>query len=402
MKDVFKAVKVAEDVYWVGAVDWAVRDFHGYRTGRGTTYNAYLILDEHVTLTDTVKAPFADEMLARIGSVIDPCKIDYIVSNHAEPDHSGCLARVMELAQPRRVFASANGVKALGEHYGELPHPLEAVGDGEQLSLGTKTLTFVETRMCHWPDSMVSYLHERQMLISQDAFGMHLAGCERFDDQVDQAVLHEEAARYYANILLPLSSFVRKALDRIAQLDIPLKIIAPDHGPIWRAQPGKIVELYSRWAAQRRTNKAVVLYDTMWGSTSLMARAIGEGLAAGGASVRLMPASGVHRSDVAAELLDAGAIAIGSPTMNNQIFPTLADVLGYIKGLRPKGLVGSAFGSFGWSGEATKHLCGMLEQMGVQIVAEPVRVRYSPTRQDLRACYELGVRIGRRIDSAVG
>ncbi len=395
MKGIFKASAVTDTVHWVGAIDWAVRDFHGYLTSRGTTYNAYLIRAEKTTLIDTVKSSFTDEMLARIGSLIDLTDIDYIVSNHAEPDHSGGLPRIIEATKPEKVFASKMGVKALKSYF-HLDN-LTEVADGEVLSLGDRSLTFVETSMCHWPDSMVSYLNEEQLLFSQDAFGMHLAGYERFADELPDAILDEEAAKYYANILLPLSSSVTKTLARITELGIELRIIAPDHGPIWRTDPLRIVEAYAKFARQDRNDKAVVVYDTMWGSTDRMARAVGEGLTAAGARAKLMSMSSCHRSDVATEIIDAGALVVGAPTINNQMFPTMTDVMGYLKGLRPKGLLGATFGSFGWSGEATKQLQAVLEEMKVEVVNEPLRVTYAPELDDLTRCYELGMKIARRL-----
>jgi len=408
MKDVFKSTQIADKVHWVGAIDWPVRDFHGYRTTRGSTYNAYLILAEKVTLIDTVKAPFVDELLARIASVIQPDRIDYIICNHAEPDHAGSLAKVIEAVKPQAVFASKMGARALQQLY--RLDCVQAVADGQEIPLGDMRLTCAETRMCHWPDSMVTYLHDRQLLFSQDIFGMHLAGYERFADQVAPRVLDEEAAKYYANILLPLSGFVAKALDKLSAMDVPLSIIAPDHGPIWRDEPrreapnrGKsrsehrIVASYARWARQERTDKAVVVYDTMWKSTDLMARAVGEGLAAGGARARLLPMSGSHRSDVATEILDAGGLIVGSPTINGQMFPSLADVLSYLTGLGPKGLVGGVFGSSGWSKEATKQLQAAMEQMEVELVGPPVNATYLPTDKDLGDCYKLGLDVAARI-----
>jgi len=396
MKETFKAVSVADDVYWVGAVDWTVRDFHGYLTRRGTTYNAFLVLADKLTLMDTVKAPFKDEMLARIASIVDPGKIDYIVSNHSEPDHAGALREVIAAVKPEKVFASKMGVKALGRNFAL--GGVEEIADGQMLSLGDKQVTFVETRMCHWPDSMMSYLHDRELLFSQDGFGMHLASYERFADELDERLLDEEAAKYYANILLPLSTAVAKALSKVEAMGIPIRIIAPDHGPIWRSEATRIVEAYSRWARQERTDKAIVVYETMWGSTDLMARAIGEGLAAGGARVRLMPLGGAHRSDIATEMLDAGALLAGAPTINNQMFPPMADVLTYLKGLRPRGLVGAAFGSFGWGGgEGARNIRGVLEEMKVELVDEPINVNYSPDGRDLQRCYQLGAKVAARL-----
>jgi flavorubredoxin len=396
MKNTFKAVPVTDRVYWVGAIDWTVRDFHGYRTGRGTTYNAYLIMADKVTLMDTVKAPFRDELLARVASVIDPADVQLIISNHAEPDHSGSLPEVAAAIRPEKIYASKTGVKSLEAnlHAGV---KVEAVEDMQEISLGDMKVTAAETKMCHWPDSMVSYLHEEKMLISQDAFGMHLASYERFDDQLDPAVLDEEAAKYYANILLPFSNFINKALDKLTSDGFEMKMIAPDHGPIWRKNPAKIVGDYRRWASQKRNNKAVVVYDTMWQTTDKLARAVGEGLAAGGASPKVLPMGSSHRSDVATEILDAGALIVGAPTINNQMFPSMADVMSYIKGLRPQGLVGGVFGSYGWGGESTKQLRAILEEMKVEIVDEPVRVNYRPTGDDLQSAYQLGLAVAKKI-----
>jgi flavorubredoxin len=279
MKEVFRAVRVTEDVWWVGAIDWNIRDFHGYQTRRGSTYNAYLILADKITLIDTVKAPFREEMMARIASVIDPGKIDYIVSNHSEMDHSGSLPEVIRAVNPGKVFASAVGAKTLKELF-PLDREITAVKDGETLSLGNRTLTFLETRMLHWPDSMFAYLNEEQLLFSQDAFGMHYASTERFADECDPAILAYEAATYYANIILPYSPLVLKLIEKVTAAGLSFRTIAPDHGPIWRKETGGIIGSYAKWAAQKPEAKAVVVYATMWHSTEMMARAISEGLAA--------------------------------------------------------------------------------------------------------------------------
>lgn len=396
MNGPFKATKVTDGVYWVGAVDWGIRDFHGYVTNRGTTYNAYLVLADKITLIDTVKAPFREEMLSRIASVIDPTKVVYIVSNHSEMDHSGCLPEMIELVKPENVFASENGVKALSDHF-HMDREVVAVKHGESLSLGNMSLSFVETRMLHWPDSMFTYLVEEQLLFSQDAFGMHLATTERFADEIDEEILRYEAAKYYANILLPFSSFVTRLLEKVAKLGIPIKIIAPDHGPIWRKDIKKILDLYSKWAAQKRIRKAVVFFDTMWQSTALMARAICDGLTSGGVSAKLMPLTSCHRSDVATELLDAGAVLVGSPTLNNNMFPTVADALTYIKGLKPRNLFGAAFGSYGWSGEALKQMESALTEMKVELVGEGINVKYVPDNEALAKCFSLGVLVAERL-----
>ena len=399
MAGVYEAVKISDKVYWVGAIDWVIRDFHGYTTKRGSTYNAYLILADKATLIDTVKAPFKDEMLSRISSVIEPEKIDYIVSNHSEMDHSGSLKAVISEISPEKVFASEMGTKALKEHFGlEGILPLKS---GEKLSLGNMELTFLETRMLHWPDSMFSYLPEEKLLFSQDAFGMHLATDERFADEIKEDILDYEASTYYANILLPYSPLVLKLLDEVEKSGLEIDIIAPDHGPVWRKDLGWILDRYRMWAEQKPTEKAVVLFDTMWHSTEMMARAIEEGLVAGGARVKVMSMASSHRSDVAYELLDAGGLIAGSPTLNNNIFPTMADVLTYLKGLRPANLIGAAFASYGWGGESAAQLNAILSEMKVELVSEPLKVKYVPNEEDLSRCFDLGVNIAKKLKEAV-
>ncbi len=394
----YQAIPVGDRIHWVGAIDWSIRDFHGYRTSRGTTYNAFLIRGEKTVLVDTVKAGFEDEMFARISSVCDPTEIDLVVSNHAEMDHSGVLPLVLERAKPSRLLASPMGVKALQAHFGDLG--AEAVKDGDTLEVsgpgdpaGPLTLRFLETRFLHWPDSMFTYIPEQAFLFSQDGFGMHLAGAERFAEAVPEWLLEQEAAKYYANILMPFGTTVQKLLARLEELALPLRTVAPDHGPLWRERFPLVREGYQRWSTPVLRRKAVVVYDTMWGSTAAMARVVGEGLRASGAQVELMPLSGNHRSDIATELLDAGALVVGSPTLNKQLFPTVADVLSYLKGLKPAGRVGGAFGSYGWSGESVQQVDAALQAMGVEVLGQ-VKANYVPTEDTLAACHALGARVG--------
>jgi flavorubredoxin len=397
VSNVFKPIRISEKVYWVGAIDWNIRDFHGYTTKRGSTYNAYLILADKITLIDTVKAPFKEEMLSRIAQIIDPKEIDYIISNHSEMDHSGCLPETIQEVNPERVFASPLGMKTLKEHF-FIEDEISAVKDGEELSLGDMGLTFMETRMLHWPDSMFSYLKEERLLFSQDAFGMHLATDERFVDEIKKDIIEYEAATYFANILLPYSQLVLKLLEKVSASGLDIRIIAPDHGPVWRKDSAEILGLYKTWAEQKPSLKAVVLYNTMWHSTERMARAIEEGLLAGGSLVKSMSMEVYHRSDVAYEVLDAGALIAGSPTLNNNMLPAMADVLTYLKGLKPKNLIGAAFGSYGWSGESATQVNDILSEMKVDLVSEPVKARYVPDEETLLKCFELGKTIAERLN----
>lgn len=391
-----KAIPVTDNVYWVGAIDWTIRDFHGYLTSRGSTYNAYLVMADKITLIDSVKGPFFDEMLHRISSVVDPSKIEIIVSNHSEMDHSGCLNQAIGAISPHHVYASTMGAKTLNRQF-QCAQEITPVKDGETLSLGNMNLAFVETKMLHWPDSMFSYLPERQLLFSQDAFGMHLASTQRFDDEIDDWLLEFEGGKYYANILTPFSPLVLKLLKRVGEMNLDIKTICPDHGPIWRKDLARILGLWEQWATQRPTNKAVVVYDTMWHATEKMAQAYGEGLLEAGACVRMLPLHSTHRSDVATEILEAGALLVGSPTLNNQMLPTVADVLTYLRGLKPQNLIGTAFGAYGWSGEAVGQITAILEDMKVEMAADPIKVQYASTEEELATCYEAGRKIGDRL-----
>ncbi len=393
----FKAVKISDRVYWVGVVDWALRNFHGYTTHRGSTYNAYIILDEKITLVDTVKAPFKEQFIARISDVVDPKKISYIISNHAEMDHSGLLPYFVEYVKPEKIFASPMGVKALKEQF-HWDENVVAVKDGERISLGNTHITFYETRMLHWPDSMFSYLEEEKILFSQDAFGMHLATGTLFADEVDKCVLEYEAATYYANILLPYSNLVLNLIKKLKNLGISPSIIATDHGPIYRKPEDIewILSSYESWAEQKPQKRAVIIYDTMWGSTAKMAHAIADGIAREGVEVNVLHIEGAHRSDVATEVLLSGALIVGSPTINNNIFPSVADVLTYLKGLRPKNLIGAVFGSYGWSGESIKHLREWLESMGVEVIGE-VGSKYVPDTEILNRCRDLGKEVALKL-----
>ena len=393
----FKAVKIAENIFWVGAIDWSIRDFHGYSTHRGSTYNAYLIMADKVALIDTVKAPFKEELMSRISSVIDPKKIEFIISNHSEMDHSGCLTEVIKDVEPEKVFASVMGVKALNEHF-EIDREIIALKTGDEISLGSMTLSFTETRMLHWPDSMFSYLKERRLLFSQDAFGMHLASDERFADELPADTIEFESATYYANILMPYSQLMLNLLEKLKNSGIELEAVAPDHGPVLRGKDiPHIIGRYKEWALQKPTMKAVILYDTMWKSTEKMARAIEEGLIEGGAKVKLLSMGSSHRSEAAYELLEAGAIIAGAPTLNNNLFPTMADVLTYLKGLKPKNLIGAAFGSYGWSGESAAQVDAYMKEMGVETVAEPLKIKWVPDADAIEKCRQLGLSIASKL-----
>ena len=390
-------IEILKNIYWIGAIDWNIRDFHGYSVNRGTTYNAYLVIDNKNTLIDTVKAGFKTDLLHNIRRIIDPSKIDYLIVNHVEMDHSGLLPEVIDLVKPEKIFCSERGQKALLAHFNREDWPCEVVKTGDTVSLGEKTVQFMETRMLHWPDSMFSYLREDRLLVSSDAFGQHIATSERFDYELDLSILLSHAAKYYANIILPYSNLVQKLLNQVKDMNLEIDMIAPDHGIIWQKNIGKILECYDEWSQQKRKIKALVIYDTMWHSTEMMAKAIADGLSQEGVSVLLFDLVTSHRSDILTEVLDAGALVIGSSTLNNGMLPRMADFLHYMKGLRPANKIGAAFGSYGWSGEAVKLISAGMEEMKFRIIDPGVKVQYVPTHEDLHKCVELGKKVAKSL-----
>lgn len=395
-----RPVQIKEGVYWVGAVDWSTIDFHGYSVARhGTTYNAYLVIDDKITLFDTVKAPFVDEFLDCISQIVDPCKIDYIVANHMEPDHAGALPRMVSECSPEKIFCSPMGKRSLEAHFHPEGWPIEPMKTGTSINLGKRNVHFVEARMLHWPDSMLSYIPEEKMLIANDAFGQNIASSERFFDEMDKGYVKRRMSEYYGNIVVPYSQIVDKTLDAVDEMGIEIDMICPDHGLIFRGKEDVqfAIDTYREFAAQKPTNRAVVLYDTMWHSTEKMASAIADGLMDEGVSVRVMSLKSFHHSEVMSEVFKAGAVVVGSPTHNNGILPLVADMLTYMKGLRPQNKVAAAFGSYGWSGECVKVINSWLEDMKFDVVDPAVKVKHVPDREVLNQCIELGRAVGQRL-----
>lgn len=394
MTDEVEPLELARGVYWVGVIDWNLRDFHGYVTPKGSTYNAYLIVDEKITLVDTVKAEFSAEMLKRISQIVDPAKIDHVIVNHVEMDHSGSLPAIMTAAPDATIYCSKNGKDGLHLHYkayGCEDWDIEVVKTGSELSLGSKTLMFIEATMLHWPDSMHTYIKEDKILLSSDAFGQHIATSKPFDDEVGDVMA--EAAEYYANILMPFGRVILKYIDTVKELGIDINMIAPGHGIIWRQDPAKIIEAYGRWARGETNKKVLIIYDTMWGSTHIMANSILEGIKAAGVEVKLLNIRKNDLSSIITEVLEAPVIIVGSPTLNNGIFPSVSELLTYLKGLHPKGKQAVAFGSYGWGGGAVKAVEKELEMAGFELIEPGLQIRYRPDEEGIAACLQLGERI---------
>ena len=324
-------------------------------------------------------------MLERIKSVVDPSKIDYIVSNHVEMDHSGGLPKIKEICPNAPIITSPNGEKGLRQHY-SFDWEYKVVNTGDSINMGKRNLNFVLTQMVHWPDSMVTYIPEEKLLLPNDAFGQHLATAERFDDEVDWNIVEEEAAKYYANIVMPYGAQVQKALEAVSVLDIDM--IAPSHGIIWRKNINKIVEYYNKWSQNKTDKKCVIVYDTMWGSTEKIAKVLHEVFVNKDIEVKMLSLATNDISDVIKEILTAEYICVGSPTLNNNMLPTVSGFLTYLKGLAPKNRKAIAFGSYGWGGQSIAQVSKILEEASFEMLVEPIRQSYVPGVNDLELITE--------------
>ena len=395
-----KPVMLADDIYWVGAVDFNKRNFHGYsRSPQGTTYNAYLIRDEKNVIFDTVDNHYAKTMFCSVAHVMPLEKVDYIVVNHTEKDHAGALAELVARCKPEKIITSVMGKKFMEAQFDTTGWPIQTVKTGDVINIGKRNIHFVETRMLHWPDSMFSYIPEEKLLISNDAFGQNIASSERFTDEIDPSRLLKAIKEYYYNIVLPFSPQVLRTLDAAAKLGLDIETIAPDHGLIWRGkeQVEFILSTYKTLAEQKPACRAVIIYDTMWESTARMASAIGTGLGNEGVPFRIIDLRQNHHSDVMTELADCGAVIVGSPTHNNNVLPAVADTLTYMKGLRPQNRVGAAFGSYGWSGEAPQIIQDWLASMNMDMPAAPLKFPFVPRHEQLSQCVTLGETVARAL-----
>jgi len=383
--------EISPGVYSVGAVDWNMRSFHGhtYVTKRGTSYNSYLILDDKIALIDTVYAPFTEELIQNIKQVTPVEKISYVIANHVETDHSGALPEIMKLCPNAQVLGTVKCREGLYKNY-YCKWNFREVKTGDSVSLGKKTLTFLEAPMIHWPDSMFTYLPEASLLMPNDAFGQHLASSFLFADEIDPCVLWDEAAKYYANILWPLGSIISKKVEEIQKLNIPIKIIAPSHGLIWRKNPMEIVSKYLSWAKNETKPKAVIVYETMWGATEKMARKIAQGIIGSGLEVKLFDINNAERTEVIKEMLDSKIFVFGSSTHDNSMLPSMAGFLDFIRGLAPKNRIACAFGSFGWSGGAVRDIEKMIIASGDFLSLPGIGIKYMPDENESKACLEFG------------
>ena len=396
-----KTVEIKPNIHWVGAIDWAVRDFHGYVTPNGTTYNNYLILDDEITLVDTVKYDFKRVTTENIKSICDPSEIKNIVINHIEPDHASGLDSIMTLAPDATIYITDKGKKGLDRHFDTSNWNFRIVKTGDTLKTGKYTLTFLETPMLHWPDSMMTYIKEAKLLISQDAFGQHLATSSRFDDEFVECASHAEldhsVVDYYANILMPFGQLIKRKIEEVQTLGFEIDMIAPDHGVIWRKEVNKILQTYLDQANGKAELCVSIIYDTMWHSTELMTLPLMQGIKDEGVECKVVKLRATPMSVAITHFWKSRGTLIGSPTLNNILYPSVAEFLTHLRGLRPKNRIMGAFGSYGWGGGAVKDAYEEIKRMKLEFVEPGIQVNYKPSMEDEDACYEFAREFARKV-----
>lgn len=399
------AIKITDGVYWVGVLDWDLRDYHGY-TLDGTTYNAYLVFGEDVALIDNTYPGSSAQMWGRIKDAFQKenreFKLDIIIQNHIEKDHSGALTEICKKFPDAPVYCTSKAVEGLKMHYPSIDGvDFRVVKTGDTLDLGGKQLAFLEAQMLHWPDSMFTLLLEDGILFSNDAFGQHLCFNKRFDIDIPEFVLMDAAAKFYGNLLTPLSGLVLNKFKQVTSLDLldKIRMIAPSHGQIW-TDPLKIIDAYTGWATGKCDDKVTIVYDTMHGSTKLMAHALAEGITSQGVDVAMYFLHEDERSNIVKDILTSKAVLLGVPTMFNQMYPSIGDLIFYLRGLNfaRTGFKRKAvtFGSLGWSGEAPKLLAEELEKCGFEVI-DQIKSTYLPTETELERCYEIGSNLASEI-----
>lgn len=385
--------EIKDSVYWVGKIDWELRKFHGeeYSVQRGSSYNSYLIKDEKTALIDTVWAPFTDEFIQQLSETVDLNSIDYIVANHGEIDHSGALPKLLAMIPGKPVYCTANAVKSLKGHYHQ-DWNFQVVKTGDRLSLGKRELVFIEAPMLHWPDSMFCYLTNSGILFSNDAFGQHYASESIFNDLAEPSELWEECIKYYANILTPFNSFVKRKIDEVVSLNLPLSMICPSHGVIWRDDPLQIVKKYQQWASDYWENQVTIVYDTMWNATRRIADAIADGINAQDNSIKLKVhnAARSDKTSIIADIFRSKGVLVGSSTINRGILSDVGGILEQIRGLSFKKKRASSFGSYGWSGEASTIINDLLAKAGFDPLPAGPRIMWYPDDSALKQCWDYG------------
>lgn len=395
-------IKINDKICWVGKTDWELKKFHGdeFTTTKGSSYNSYLIRDEKIVLIDTVWLPYDREFVNDLKKEIDLKEIDYIIIQHGEVDHTGALEELMKEIPNTPIYCTANAIKSMeGQYHKEWN--FRPVKTGDKLNIGENILTFIEAPMLHWPDTMFTYMDKEEILFSNDGFGQHLASEYLYADEVEKSDLYYQALTYYANILAPFGMMVKMKINEILNMNIPIKMICPSHGLIWRENPQQIIEKYLEWSNNYKENQITIIYDTMWNSTRLMAEQIAKGIKNidKNVQVRLMNTSKDDKTEVLTEVFKSKMILVGSPTVNNGYLHSIAGILEMIKGMKLKGKKAVAFGSYGWSGEATKSITEELKKSGFEILNDGIKVMWKPDEEMKKACIDFGENIAKMVDN---
>lgn len=395
-------IEIKNNIFWVGSVDYDLRHFHGYTfsTPNGTTYNSYLILDEHSTLVDGVWEPFTDEWIEKIKSKIEISKIENLIVNHIEPDHSRSLPKLIELNPNLKIYGTEKCKSGLEKMYGLSNLNFTIVKTGDEINIGKRNLKFVEATMIHWPDSMFTYCPQEKLLLPNDAFGQHLATSDRFDEEVEAGKLEHEAQEYYANILWPFSSLIKNKLAEIESLGWEIDMIAPSHGLIWK-NPKTILELYKKWTNGETKAKVVIAFETMWGATEIMANKFAEGIKETGVEVVVMDINKFSKTEIVTEIFEAKGFMFGSSTHDNDALPNFSGLMHFVKGLRPTNRIGMAFGSFGWGGTATAEIEKYMAEAGIAKAFDSINLQFTPNKEELEKCFEIGRQFGERVKESI-
>ena len=387
--------QITKDVFSVGVIDWNMRSFHGntFITKNGVTYNSYLINDNEPALIDVVHKGFEDEFIKNILDIISPEKIKHVILNHLEPDHSGAIEYMAKVLKNAKFYGTAKLKEGLLKYY-DLNIEINVVKTGDKINLGSNTLTFVEVPMVHWPDSMITYCPEKKILFSNDAFGQHIATNKTFTDEIKQDILWQEVTKYYANILWPLGPMIEKSINNLLTMNLPIDFVAPSHGLVWRNNINKVIEKYLSWTKNEVKNKVVVVYETMWGSTQIMAREIVRALTNNNIEAKMFDIAKTDFAEVAYEMLEAKAFVIGSSTHDNEMLAYIAGYMHFLKGMKPKNRIAVSFGSFGWAGGAVKEIATNLSSFGIEVI-DQISAKFKPNKEELEKCYQAGEKLSK-------
>ena len=389
--------QITKDVFSVGVIDWNMRNFHGntFITKNGVTYNSYLINDNEPALIDVVHKGFEDEFIKNILEIISPEKIKHVILNHLEPDHSGAIEYMAKVLKNAKFYGTAKLKEGLLKYY-DLNIEINVVKTGDKINLGSNTLTFVEVPMVHWPDSMITYCPEKKILFSNDAFGQHIATNKTFTDEIKQDILWQEVAKYYANILWPLGPMIEKSVNNLLTMNLPIDFVAPSHGLVWKSNINKVIEKYLSWTKNEVKNKVVVVYETMWGSTQIMAREIVRALTNNNIEVKMFDIAKTDFAEVAYEMLEAKAFVIGSSTHDNEMLAYIAGYMHFLKGMKPKNRIAVSFGSFGWAGGAVKEIATNLSSFGIEVI-DQISAKFKPNKEEMEKCYQAGEKLSKAL-----